>query len=458
MTLPLRSALAFLLLSTLPLAQKSGGFTPGASGLGDPFYPLGGNGGYDVTHYALTLDYEPTTGHLEGTAVISAVATQGLSRFDLDLRGFAVASVTVDGRAASFTRSGQELVVTPARGLQSGKGFVVRVRYAGTPEVVVDPDGSSEGWMPTRDGAVALGQPQGSPAWYPCNDNPRDKAAYDVSVTVPAGLTAMSNGVLLSSTTSAGRTTWVWREASPMATYLSTVVIGVFDLTVTTLPGGLPSYVAVDPQLGSATVLEKIPEILGFFETLYGPYPFTATGAIVDDARFIFYALETQTRPFFDRMPDEITLVHELAHQWYGNSVTPRVWPDLWLNEGFATWSEWIWEETHGGQSAQQTFDNLYNRSGASDPLWFPPAGAPGDPALLFSYSVYVRGGMTLQALRQKVGETTFQRILRDWAAEHRHGNVSTADFVALCERNSGLELDAFFDVWLYQPGKPATW
>jgi len=453
----LRSLVLSVLVSALA-AQKGGGFSPGSAGLGDPLYPQGGNGGYDVQHYGLTLDYEPSTNFLQAQARISALATQGLSRFNLDLRGFSIASLRVDGRAASFTRSGQELVITPAKGIVSGKSFLVEVLYSGVPETVIDPDGSSEGWMPTRDGAVALGEPQGSPAWYPVNDNPRDKASYDFSVRVPAGLTAMANGVLLSSATAGGRTTWVWREASPMASYLSSVVIGLFDLTVTTLSGGIPSYVAVDPQLGSSAVLDQLPTMLDFYASLYGPYPFTAAGAIVDDARFIFYALETQTKPFFDRMPDELTLAHELSHQWFGDSVTPRTWPDLWLNEGFATWSEWIWEEHQGGQSAQQTFDNLYNRSGASDPLWFPPPGNPGDPALLFSASVYVRGGMTLQALRQKVGDVTFFRILRDWASENRHGSVSTPDFVALCERTAGLDLDAFFDVWLYQLGKPTSW
>ncbi|MSR63390.1 MAG: M1 family peptidase [Planctomycetes bacterium] len=455
-----RLRLIVVLLALVPPAwsQNPGGFTPGAAGLGDPLYPLAGNGGYDVEHYALTLDYQPATNHLVGTAEIRARATQGLSRFDLDLRGFALTRLLVDGRAASFTRSGQELVVTPRKGIPAGKAFTVIIDYAGTPEVVTDPDASIEGWIPTRDGAFVVGEPQGSPAWYPVNDNPRDKASYDFRVTVPAGLTVMANGVLVSSATSGGRTTWVWHAAEPMAPYLSTVTLGVFDLSVTTLAGGTPSYVAVDPQLGSTAVLAKLPDILAFYSSIYGPYPFAAAGAIVDDARFVGYALETQTKPVFDRMPDEATLAHELSHQWFGDSVTLIQWPDLWLHEGFATWSEWIWSEHNGGQSAQGFFDQLYSRSGSVDAFWNPPPGNPGSPALLFSASVYLRGGMTLQALRQRVGDPTFFRILSDWAAENRHGNVDTPRFIALAERDAGLSLAHFFDVWLYQLGKPVGW
>jgi aminopeptidase N len=450
---------AFGLLSSFaPAAPLQHGNTPsvGSAGLGDPFFPLAGNGGYDVSNYALTLDYEPADNFLDATAVITARATQSLARFDLDLRGFTITRLTVNGQSAALTRSGQELVITPKKALGANKVFTVAIDYAGEPTVVVDPDGSIEGWIPTSEGAFVAGQPQGSPGWYPANDNPRDKATYDFRVTVPAGLTVMANGVLVSQATSGGRTTWVWRANDPLAPYLATATLGVFDLTQYALPGGTPVYVGVDPHLGQSDVLDLIPDALAFYASLYGPYPFEAAGAIVDDARFVFYALETQTKPLFDRMPDEATLVHELSHMWFGDSVTLTEWPDLWLHEGFATWSEWIWSENTGGKSAQQTFDTLYSRQ--ADAFWNPPAGNPGSPELLFSPSVYLRGGMTLQALRAKVGEATFFRILRDWAAEHRHGNVTTAQFTALAERDSGLDLAHFFDLWLYRPGKPVGW
>jgi aminopeptidase N len=312
--------------------------------------------------------------------------------------------------------------------------------------------------VPTDDGAYVAGEPQGSPAWYPVNDNPRDKATFDFKVTVPAGLTAMANGVLVSQTTSGGKTTWTWRESAPMAPYLATVTNGVFNLTQYRLANGTPAYVAVDPQLPKGQVLAKLPAIVDFYSSIYGSYPLDAVGAIVDSAKVVGYSLETQTKPVFDRMPDEATLAHELSHQWYGDSVTLTQWPDIWLHEGFATWSEWIWSEHEGNKSAAQWFKELYNTPPQNTAFWTPPAGTPGTPAFLFDGTIYDRGGMTLEALREKVGDFTFFRILRDWATQNRYGNVTTPQFIALAELDSGMDLGHFFEVWLYQPDKPTSW
>ena len=432
-------------------------FSPGAAGSGDPFFPLAGNGGYDVGNYGLTLAYAPSSNRLTGEAVVTATATQDLSRFDLDLRGFAVARVLVDGQAATFARDGQELVITPPAGLVSGSQFTVTVDYAGKPSVVTDPDRSIEGWVPTKDGAFVVGEPPGSPAWYPVNDSPRDKATYDFAVSVPRGLTVMANGVLLSHATAAGKTTWRWRESDPMASFLATATIGRFDLTQHSVDG-IPAYVAVDPQFTKRQVLSKLPAAIRFYASIYGPYPFTAVGAIVDKAPGVGYSLETQTKPVFAYMPDEATLVHELAHQWYGDSVTLAQWPDIWLHEGFATWSEWIWSEHEGKASAHQIFTRLYDTPAGNTAFWNPPPGDPGTPVHLFDGTIYERGGMTLQALREKVGDPAFFKIMRDWAQQNRFGTVTTPELIALAERDSGMDLGAFFQVWLYQPGKPTTW
>jgi aminopeptidase N len=216
--------------------------------------------------------------------------------------------------------------------------------------------------------------------------------------------------------------------------------------------------VAVDPTLSTGNVLRKLPEIVRFYTSIYGRYPFNAVGSVVDDAKVVGYSLETQTKPMYDRMPDELTLAHELSHMWFGDSVTLTEWPDIWLHEGFATWSEWIWSEYSGNKTAQKYFDNLYNTPAQDIRFWTPPPAVPGSPAFLFNGTIYYRGGMTLQALRQKVGDLEFFAIMRGWATQHRYGNVSTPQFIALAEQVTGQDLDNFFDVWLYQPEKPVSW
>jgi aminopeptidase N len=452
------AALMAAILAMPAPAWAADTFVAGSPGLGDPFFPLAGNGGYDVSNYSLRFTYDPGTRRLVGSAAVSATATQNLFRFDLDLRGFEVSGVAVDGRAASFTRDGQELVITPQVRLRAGQSFTVAVYYAGVPEVITDPDGSIEGFVPTDDGAFVVGEPQGSPGWYPVNDNPRDKATYDFEVTVPAGLTVMANGVLVSQTSTGGTSTFVWREGLPMAPYLATATLGRFDVTQYRLASGLPVYIAVDPTLSEASVLNKLPDMVAFYTSIYGPYPFDAVGAIVDDAKQVGYSLETQTKPVFYKVPDEATLAHELSHMWYGDSVTLSLWPDIWLHEGFATWSEWIWSEHLGQKSAHQYFNTLYNTPAQDTAFWTPPPGDPGTPVFLFNGTIYNRGAMTLQALREKVGDPAFFRIMRDWATQNRYGNVTTPQFIALAERESGMNLAHFFDVWLYQPAKPTSW
>ncbi len=433
--------------------------TAGAPGLGDPFFPFAGNGGYDVGHYELVLGYDPATDVLDGLAVIKAKATQSLSSFDLDLRGFTISSVRVNGIAAIFTRDGQELVITPRVPLRKGASFLVSVAYKGVPDIVVDPDGSIEGWIPTSDGAFVVGEPQGSPGWFPANDNPRDKATFGFTVTVPKGITALANGRLVAKVNAPkGKTTWLWRSDDLMAPYLATSTLGVFDLTISKV-GKVPSYVAVDPSQAadSAEPLSRIPAIMAFFTKTFGPYPFSATGAIVDDAPDVGYALETQTKANYASAPDESTVAHEISHEWFGNSVSLTVWPDIWLNEGFASYAETLWGEHTGQVDPQAEFDANYARPATSSIWTIPPAALPGAEDL-FSASPYVRGGMTLHALRVKVGDPTFFRILRSWYARYRDGNVTTADFIALSERVSGQDLDAFFTTWLYTPGKPTSW
>ncbi|GGW65867.1 metallopeptidase [Streptomyces lucensis JCM 4490] len=454
---PVVAALLALALTATATACDGGvQGTPGGSGVRDPYFPKAGNGGYDVGHYALTLDYTPATRRLTGKAVITARATQDLSAFDLDLAGLDVTSVTVEGRDARWNRSGQELTVRPHDDLRKGETFSTTVRYSGTPRTLTDPDGSEEGWLPTADGALALGEPVGSMAWFPGNDHPSDKATYDIAVTVPKGLQAVSNGEPTGRSDSGGRTTYRWHTDQPMATYLATVAVGHYDITRTTGPHGLPVLTAVDPTQAkaSAEVLAKIPEILDWAELNFGPYPFSSSGAIVDRPDDAGYALETQSRPVFPGAPDTTTLVHELAHEWYGDSVTPASWRDMWLNEGFATYAEWLYKEDHGGPSAEETFRKLYEKD--DDTVWAFPPGRPSSAAHISDEPVYTRGAMVLQKIRQKVGDDTFYDIVQGWAAAHRHGNASTADFTAYVEKKAPHhDFAGIWRDWLYGDGRP---
>ncbi|MFG2474769.1 M1 family metallopeptidase [Streptomyces fagopyri] len=448
------AAVAALLVAAGPAAAGP----VGTSGVGDPYFPLAGNGGYDVGHYGLTLGYDPRSRHLDGTAVITARATERLTRFDLDLSGLKVTGVTVDHVKASYRRAGQELVITPRHSVRANQEFRVTVTYSGTPKPVTDPDGSPDGWIPTDDGAFVAGEPQGAMTWFPADNHPKDKASYDFTITVPDGTTAVANGVLRGQSTSHGRTTFRWRQSEPMASYLATATVGKFKVEQYTTADGLKVYNAVDPREASAAapVLKKLPSVLAWESSVFGPYPFRAAGAVVDRAPDVGYALETQTRPLYDSAPDLSTLVHESAHQWFGDSVALTTWKDIWLNEGFATYAEWLYTEQHGGRSAQAAFDALYAKP-AGNGLWaFAPAD-PGSGAHIFETPVYSRGAMALQKLRTAVGDRTFLRILRSWATEHRAGHGTTAEFVRLSERLSGKDLHPLFHTWIGTAGKPSS-
>ncbi|MET7747194.1 M1 family metallopeptidase [Micromonospora sp. NPDC005367] len=435
-------------------------FKPGAAGAGDPYFPSYGNGGYDVGRYTVKVRYDPAKDRLTGTTTVHASATSDLSAFNLDLAGLTVRSVTVDGVAARHSRKGDELTVTPAKGLIAGNGFVAEVRYDGEPEQLENELLGGGGFVHTEDGAIALGQPESASTWFPVNDHPSDKATYDFEITVPEGLTAVSNGVPGEKVSRAGWTTWKWAERAPMASYLSFVVIGKLRVT-TGKHKGRPIYSALQTGVPKGAADDSIAEtvkVADYLETVFGPYPFEAYGGVVISDPRIRYALETQSRPvysadFFRQGVNTEVVAHELAHQWYGDSVALTRWQDIWLNEGLATYAEWLWTEHGGGRKVEESFASGYH--GSSGQVWRTPPGKPGVENL-FSNSVYQRGGMTVHALRVAVGDDAFFEILRTWSAEMRNGNGSTDEFIALAERVSGKKLGKLFDAWLYGTERPA--
>ncbi len=459
--------LAVAVVSTTAAAAAPGAQmqpSPGSASAGDPYFPTQGNGGYDVGHYGLDIRYVPATKVLTGLAKIDARATQALSRFNLDLRrNLQVRSVTVDGHAAAFAQPAAaptELVITPGHSLAFGHRFAVVVRYAGVAAPIIDPDGSTDGWVPTPDGAVVAAEPQGAPSWFPCNDTPADKATYDIAITVPAGRVAISNGNLVGLRTANGLSRWSWSERQPMSTYLATATNGRYDITTGHTPGGVPYFNAVAPSLkaASAPVLAKLPAMIDYFSKVYGRYPYSSAGAIVANLPSLGYALETQTRPLFSEAPDEPTLSHEIAHQWFGDGVTLRQWRDIWIAEGFAEFSSWLWSEHAGEKSARQFFKELYATPASDTGFWNPPPGNPGDGANIFDTSEYERGAMTLQALRVRLGDPMFFKVMRAWFAHGNGGNATSAQFARFASAVSGRDLRHFFQVWLYRPGRPTGW
>jgi Peptidase family M1 domain/Peptidase M1 N-terminal domain len=669
--------LGLVILTALALAAgvasaSGGGFRPGAPGAGDPYFPLDGNGGYDVKHYTLDVTYDPETDVVDGKATIEARATQNLSSFNLDLDGLTVESVKVNGRWAAWSRDGAELTITPPKGLRKHRKFTTVVRYEGIPETIGDPALGVSGFIHTDDGTLVAGQPDVAATWYPVNDHPSDKAAYTFHITVPAGLEAVANGVLKAQRTKRGWTTWTWVAKEPMASYLTTATIGEFDLRaykeagirfwdaidpdlfdpvaeprtgsqfaisqqaepsykrlartisvpaggatlsfwitrdtetnwdfvfveahapgsdewttlrdvngntdqntgfvcpfwlslhpflehyqtdngddtcspegttgdwwaasgssggyeqwvvdlspyaggvvevsisyasddLVQLPGAFVDDIAVStgegttsfeddgntfdgwtvpgapagsapndndwiagtaadtpPPLGDTVVqsFARQSEIIEFESSMFGDYPFSAGGGIVDDLD-IGFALEVQTRPiyakgfFTDPVQGDFVIVHELAHQWFGDSLALARWQHIWLNEGFATYAEWLWAEHEGFATAQEIFDGNYFGIPEDDPFWSLTIGDPGPDALLDG-AVYTRGAMTLQQLRVTVGDDDFFRILRKWAQSREGDNVATDEFIRLAERISGEDLDELFDAWLFTPGRPA--
>jgi aminopeptidase N len=446
-------------------------FTPGATGIGDPYFPLEGNGGYDAQHYDIAFSYDPATHRLDGTTSVTARATQNLSRFDLDLQQLDVSKVTVGGRRAEFSRDGQELTITPPHGIRKNAQFVVAVTYGGTPQTIVGSPvvfGSPYGFVHTDDGAFMGDEPNASSTWFPSNDHPSDKATYTFRVTVPKDRSVIANGRLVSQRTKGDKATFVWDEKHPMATYLATADVGQWQFKSGTTPGGIPETVAVDPKLVGrdpnhpdpmAFFWDTTAEATDLWSKTFGKYAFDSTGAIADlatyNGRTIGFSLETQTRPLYSDVRSTSTIAHELAHQWFGDAVSVRNWDDIWLNESFATFAANLWTEKHGGATVHDAARAVYDRHSATDTWWNVVIANPQRDTM-FHDRVYSGGGMVLEFLREKIGDEAFFQLLHTWFEQHKYGNGSTEQFTALAGQISHQDLGPFFQTWIYSTGKPA--
>jgi aminopeptidase N len=422
--------------------------------LGDPYYPGQGNVGYDALHYTIDLTVDALNNTVAGTTTIDARATDNLSSFNLDLHGLQISEVTVDGSPAAFSRSADELTVEPPDLLSQGEVFTVIVTYSGVPEPVDDPGvpWADVGWLHFGDAIHVVSEPSGAMSWFPVNNHPTDKATYTFRVTVNEAYLVAANGLLTEEIDGGEMRTYVWEASDQMASYLAAIHIGHFDRVDATGPGGLPIRNFFPPDAAEWTTepFARTAEMIEFYGDLFGPYPFEAYGAMVMDVPFPG-ALENQTLSAFgEDAVDELTIAHELAHQWFGNSVSVASWPDIWLNEGFATYSEALWlEHSEGPGALEGMMAELYAVVQEFGPD-VPPAND------LFHLSVYLRGALTLHALRLEVGDEAFFEILRTYYDRFEFRNASTFDFVAVAEEVAGRELDGLFDAWLYGAEMPA--
>ncbi|WP_433757436.1 M1 family metallopeptidase [Nocardia sp. CA-135398] len=423
----------------------------GAPGLDDPYYPLDGNGGYDVGHYEVGIDYDPSSHQLTGTTRVDATATQPLRMFDLDFDGPDVRMVSVNNLPAAFDRNGEhELTVTPLLPLLPGLPFTVTVDYAGQAR-----NTEGEGWTYSPSGgAFVSGEPHSATTWYPLNDTPLDKATFTLHASVPAEWEVVSNGVRTENTVTGAKRNVTWESHQPVLGYLTTVAIDHYRYLEQRRANGTPLISAFAPQAERNRETEqRLPEILDFEETLYGPYPFEAAGGIYVDADLEF-SLETQTRPIYAPWTDLQTVVHEIAHQWWGDSVSVRQWSDICLNECFASYTaDYLWPEQKEDKDVDAAYRETIRKNRDNQKFWDIPLENPGVGNEFTA--VYYRGPLFLHALRKQLGDDVFFTAVREFYAAHAYGNASMPEFRTFMQSKSPTDLTGFFDAWLNRTTPP---
>ncbi|WP_417506232.1 M1 family metallopeptidase [Microbacterium sp.] len=424
---------------------------------GDPYTPQSGDENLRIDHYDLTLDYKVSTNRLSGTAVLHGHAVAATRALSLDLTGLRASRVRLGAAAAEFRQSDRKLRISLPQALAPGAPFSVTIAYAGAPRPRRSRWGTI-GWEELEDGVIVASQPTGAPTWFPCNDLPSDKATYALTFTTESAYTVVAGGAT-SSSTRGGKTTWTFRRDVPTPTYLATVQIGRYVSRPVAL-GGVQGELHYPRALESRVQADfaDLPAMMTVFEEAFGPYPLPDYRVVVTEDE-LEIPLEAQGVGIFGSNHadgaggSERLVAHELAHQWFGNSVGLSSWRDIWLNEGFACYAEWIWSEHSGGPSAHEKALTHYGRLAvlAQDIV----IDEPG-PDLMFDDRIYKRGALALHAVRMAVGDEIFFRILHEWTARFRLSTATTADYVALVEEVAALPLAGLLRAWVHEPELPA--
>jgi aminopeptidase N len=445
-----------------PTPVDPGGSDRGGAGVGDPYYPDYGSGGYDARHYAVSLNWTPATHTLGGTTVMTAESEQPLRSFYVDLV-LPVSRVVVDGRPATFRREGfYDVRITPARAIADDSTFQVAISYAGDPADYRL--GSGSPWWVTGNEVTAASEPEGSAWWFPADDHPSDPATMDVSVRVPTGLEVISNGRLVSrdSRHEAGFDTWHWVTDQTLDTYQALLSIGPYEIRQGTADGR-PFLYAVSlhlPERARAKAFANLaatPRIVADLEEYWGRYPYGEVGGIVTSHRLWYAGLETATRPLYDARAiaegdASALLSHELAHSWFGDRVTLAQWDDIFISEAYASFSQWLYSGRTGGRTAEERLRSSYARLAGDAAFWRITMIDPGRDHLFDA--VYQRGPMALQALRNVMGDQAFFRLSRRWAAGS--GPHSLEEWMATAQLVTDRNLQSFFQAWIYGDKAPA--
>ena len=428
-------------------------------------YPQYGDPATDVLHYGLDLKWDPTATALTGTATLTVRAAQPTNRFVLDLAaGMSADHVTVDGAPVADTHDGDHLAVPAGRQLAADSTVTVVVTYHGTPHLVpapvTRPDISGLGAQVGPDGGVwAQQEPYGAFTWYPCNDQPSDKALYDVTITVPDGWAGVSGGTFGGRTESGGDGVYRWHQPNPVATYLVAFSVDRYQEDTATGPHGIPLTFWYLPADADAVrkLTAQVPEMIAFLEQRFGQYPFPTAGVLF---RPDMVGMETQTMITFGAHGMPADLLHEFAHQWFGDAVTPTTWSGLWLNEGFAMYAQFLWQAAHPGPGGPPTttIDAVLQATAAPlDQVLRGRDGPPGHPlpTHFASTNVYYCPALMLNGLRHALGDPAFYQLLTDWAHQHAGTSQDRAAFVAFVDARTGRDFSAYINAWLDSPTTP---